>query len=55
MKTYVDFFSSESLYELTEQINAEARAKELEVVNTSLSVDVKGWCFALVVFRRKGE
>ena len=53
MKTFVDFFSAESLYELTNQINEEAEARELEVVNTSLSVDVKGWFFALVVFRKE--
>ena len=53
MKTFVDFFSAESLYELTNQINEEAEARELEVVNTSLSVDSKGWFFALVVFRKE--
>ena len=53
MNTFVDFFSAESLYELANQINEEAEARELEVANTSLSVDVKGWFFALVVFRKE--
>ena len=55
MRIFVDFFSAESLYELTNQINEEAEARELEVVNTSLSVDVKGWFFALVVFGKRKE
>jgi hypothetical protein len=50
MKTFVDFFSAENLAEITRQINEEAEARELEVVNTSLSVDSTGWFFALVTF-----
>ena len=54
MNTFVDFFSAESMAELTGQINHEATARELEVVSTSLSVDyAKGWFFALVVFRKE--
>ena len=53
MKTFVDFFSAESMAELTRQINEEAEARELVIVNTSLSVDSKGWFFALVVFRKE--
>lgn len=52
MNTFVDFFSAESLYELTRQINEETEARELEVVSTSLSVDSNGWFFALVVFKK---
>jgi hypothetical protein len=56
MKTYVDFFSAESMAELTRQINEEAEARELEIVNTSLSVDYKmGWFFALVTFKHKNS
>ena len=55
MKTFVDFFSAENLYELTEQINEEAEARELEVANTSLSIDAKGWFFALVTFKHKNS
>ena len=53
MNTFVDFFSAEHLCELTEQINEEARARELVIVNTSLSIDSKGWFFALVVFGKE--
>ena len=52
MKTYVDFFSAESMAELTQQINEEAEARELDVVNASFSIDSKGWFFALVIFRK---
>ena len=55
MKTFVDFFSGESIYELANQINEEAEARELEVVNTSLSIDAKGWFFALVTFKHKNS
>lgn len=53
MKTFVDFFSAENLAELTQQINKEAEARELEIVNVSLSYDKDGWCCALVTFRTK--
>jgi hypothetical protein len=55
MKTYVDFFSAESMAELKRQINEEAEARELEIVNVSLSHDATNWCCALVIFRRQPQ
>lgn len=55
MKTYVDFFSAENLAELTQQINEEAEASELEIVNASLSYDKDGWCCALVMFKHQPQ
>ena len=52
MKTFVDFFSAENLSELTQQINDEAEARELEIVNVSLSHDATNWCCALVTFKK---
>ena len=52
MKIYVDFFSAGSLPELTQQINDEAEARELEIVNVSLSQHSERWFYALVTFRK---
>ena len=52
MKTFVDFFSAESMAELTRQINEEAEARELEIVNVSLSQSNDKWFYALVIFKK---
>jgi hypothetical protein len=53
MKTYVDFFSADNLTELTRQINEEAEARELEIVNVSLSQNNEKWFYALVIFGKE--
>lgn len=53
MKTYVDFFSAKNLAELTRQINEEAEARELEIVNVSLSHNPNAWFYALVIFGKE--
>lgn len=52
MKTYVDFFSDGNMAELTRQINEEAEARELEIVNVSLSQYNGRWFYALVTFKK---
>ena len=53
MKTYVEWFSAESMDELTKQINYEAKARELKIVDVSLSQDSHDWFYALVVFGKE--
>ena len=55
MKTYVEWFSAENMDELTKQINYEAKARDLNIVNISLSQDSHDWFYALVVFGKEGE